>query len=88
MLDPFDNLAAVAEFEGPVLVIHGEHDSMIPPAHGRALAGSAPLGELVLVNCGHNDCPRPWHTVRSFLARHGLLSDLGTDGNSTGQDDN
>jgi len=88
VLDPFDNLAAVAEFEGPVLVIHGEHDSMIPPAHGRALAGSAPLGELVLVDCGHNDCPRPWQIIRSFLARHGLLSDLGRDGYSTGHDDN
>jgi pimeloyl-ACP methyl ester carboxylesterase len=73
VLDPFDNLAAVRAFEGPVLVIHGEDDRTIPPSHGRALAAEAPSAELVLLPCGHNDCPRPWGIVRSFLSRHGLL---------------
>jgi len=83
--DPFDNLAAVGAFTGPVLVIHGERDEMIPPAHGRALAGRAPRGELVLVDCGHNDCPRPWNILRAFLDRNGLLSDVGGDGYAVGQ---
>jgi len=73
--DPFDNLAAVGEFDGPVLVIHGRDDRLIPPAHGRALAERARVGELVLLQCGHNDCPRPWPELRAFLERHGLLED-------------
>ena len=71
--DPFDNLAAVGEFDGPVLVIHGRDDRLIPPAHGRALAERARLGELVMLECGHNDCPRPWPELRTFLRRHEFL---------------
>jgi pimeloyl-ACP methyl ester carboxylesterase len=70
--DPFDNLAVVRDFEGPVLVIHGRSDRLIPPAHGEALAENAPSAEFVLFDCGHNDCPRPWAEVRSFLARIGI----------------
>jgi pimeloyl-ACP methyl ester carboxylesterase len=73
--DPFDNLSAVSEFEGPVLVIHGRSDRLIPPEHGEALAERAPSGELVLFDCGHNDCPRPWPEVRSFLVRNGIASE-------------
>ena len=72
--DPFDNLGAVAAFEGPVLVIHGRDDRLIPPAHGRALAERARHGELVMLECGHNDCRRPWPELRAFLERHGLLA--------------
>jgi len=71
--DPFDTISAVAGFEGPVLVIHGRDDRLIPPAHGRALAEGARDGELVLLDCGHNDCPRPWQEVRMFLAGQGIL---------------
>jgi pimeloyl-ACP methyl ester carboxylesterase len=73
--DPFENLAAVREFDGPVLVIHGQRDRMIPPSHGRELAAAAPGSELVLLDCDHNDCPRPWPFMREFLARNGLLGD-------------
>jgi len=73
--DPFDNLAVVGEFDGPVLVVHGRDDRLIPPAHGRALAERAPDGELVMLDCGHNDCPRPWKEVRMFLDRQGILED-------------
>jgi fermentation-respiration switch protein FrsA (DUF1100 family) len=71
--DPFDVAAAVAAFEGPVLVVHGEQDRLIPAAHGRALAERAPHGTLVLVDCGHNDCPRPWAEMRAFLEGNGIL---------------
>jgi len=71
--DPFDTLGAVGEFEGPVLVIHGRQDRLIPPAHGRTLAERAQNGEMVWLECGHNDCPRPWREVRGFLERQGIL---------------
>jgi len=73
--DPFDTLGAVSDFDGPVLVIHGRDDRLIPPAHGRALAERAPDGELVMLDCGHNDCPRPWKEVRTFLERQGILAE-------------
>ncbi len=72
--DPFDNLSVVEGFEGPVLVIHGERDTIIPASHGRRLAEGAERGTLVLRNCGHNDCPHPWPEVRAFLAGEGLLA--------------
>jgi pimeloyl-ACP methyl ester carboxylesterase len=71
--DPFDVAGVVEAFEGPVLVVHGEKDRIIPAAHGRALAAGAPDGTLVLLDCGHNDCPRPWPQVRAFLEENGIL---------------
>lgn len=69
--DPFDVLGSVREFEGPVLVLHGERDRVIPTAHGRRLAAAAGT-ELELLPCGHNDCPRPWDRLRRWLVGHGL----------------
>jgi hypothetical protein len=71
--DPFDTLGAVSDFDGPVLVIHGRQDRMIPPAHGQELAERAADAEMVWLDCGHNDCPRPWKEVRGFLERQGIL---------------
>lgn len=71
--DPFDNLPVVETFEGPVLVLHGERDSIIPVAHGRALARAAREAELHIQPCGHNDCPFAWPLIQSFLERQDLL---------------
>jgi len=65
--DPFDNLEALRGYRGPLLVIHGINDSIIPVAHGRALAASVPGAELELLHCGHNDCPRAWDRILAFL---------------------
>jgi pimeloyl-ACP methyl ester carboxylesterase len=65
--DPFDNVAAVAAFDGPVLVLHGARDTLIPVDHGRRLAAAARRSELHLMPCGHNDCPRPWDRVLEFV---------------------
>jgi fermentation-respiration switch protein FrsA (DUF1100 family) len=72
--DPFDNLALLRRFSGPVLLLHGERDEIIPPAQAKALQGGAPGAELHWLPCGHNDC-RPWASVLRFLAEHGLLAD-------------
>jgi fermentation-respiration switch protein FrsA (DUF1100 family) len=72
--DPLDNLSVIESFPGPVLVVHGERDDMIPVAHARALAAAARSARLVVVTgCGHNDCPQPWADVRAFLDENGLL---------------
>jgi hypothetical protein len=71
--DPFDNLARVREFRGPVLLLHGERDESIPVAQARELHGAAPASQLHVLPCGHNDCPRPWDLLRRFLVQQRLL---------------
>ena len=70
--DPFDNLAALRRYHGPLLVIHGVHDEVIPFAHGEALAAAVPGATFITVECGHNDCPRPWSIVSDWLRARGL----------------
>ena len=70
--DPLDTLAAVGRFRGPVLVLHGDHDEIVPLDHGRTLAAASPRATFRPLPCGHNDCPRPWAEVRRFLDVHGL----------------
>ena len=71
--DPFDNLTVLRSWTGPVLLLHGERDAIVPPSHAEELHRAAAGSELHLLPCGHNDCPRPWPLVRSFLAARGLL---------------
>lgn len=70
--DPFDNLSRLRTYKGPILILHGEHDGIIPPSHSRTLAAAAPHAELHFLPCGHNDCPRAWELVRPFLQRNRL----------------
>jgi len=55
--DPFDNLAVVAAYPQPLLVVHGRRDEVIAYRHGEALYRAAPSGRLLTYDCGHNDCP-------------------------------
>lgn len=75
--DPFDNRSVVAGFDGPVLIMHGDHDDIIPYSHGKALADAARRGRLITYRCRHNDCPPDlagWvRDQRAFLEEHGLL---------------
>ena len=73
VLDPFDNLSVVQSYAGSLLIVHGTHDELIPPANAAKLHAVAPRSELVLEPCGHNDCPRPWTAFRAFLVRAGVL---------------
>ncbi len=72
MLDRFDNLAVVSAGDSPVLVLHGERDSVIPYAHGEALARAAGTTPVPMA-CGHNDCPTPLREIARFLREHGIL---------------
>lgn len=71
--DPFDNRIALAKYRGPLLVIHGTHDTIVPIEHGRALAKLVPDARFHEVDCGHNDCPRPWDTIRAFLRQSRVI---------------
>jgi fermentation-respiration switch protein FrsA (DUF1100 family) len=71
--DRYDSVGALGAFPGPVLVVHGERDDVVPVAHARRIADASTRAEVEILACGHNDCPRPWERVRSFLAANGLL---------------
>ena len=75
--DPFDNLSALKAFQGPLLILHGKHDEVIPYAHGNALYQASPNARLLSYECGHNDCPpdwsRFWEDVEGFLRSANLL---------------
>lgn len=71
--DRFDNRAALAKYRGPLLVIHGTHDTIVPIAQGRELAALVPGARFHEIDCGHNDCPREWPTIRAFLTAAGIL---------------
>jgi uncharacterized protein len=70
--DPFDNRKSLKSYRGPLLVMHGRHDNLLPFEHGRELAGLVPGATFVEWNCGHNDCPRDWKSIGAFLASAGV----------------
>lgn len=74
--DPFDNLSAVRKYQGPVLVMHGKFDEVVPFGHGQALHAAAPNGKMIVYEAGHNDCPPDWavfwRDVEEFLKANGI----------------
>lgn len=65
--DPFDNRKALASYRGPLLVIHGRNDTIVPFEHGRELAAIVQGAQFRELPCGHNDCPRDWKGIAAFL---------------------
>lgn len=74
--DPFDNLGAAAAFPGPLLVIHGRQDGLIPFSHAEELARANTRSELHLYDCGHG-CWGPavpvLRDIHQFLEGNGVL---------------
>jgi hypothetical protein len=74
--DPFDNLSAVRQYKGPVLVIHGNSDEVVPFGHGQALHTAAQNGKMIVYEAGHNDCPPDWavfwRDIEEFLRANGI----------------
>ncbi len=77
--DPFDNLAIAGSYSGPVLIIHGRNDSLIPYKHGVALHRITQRSEMLTYDCRHNDCPPSWDIfwwdVQAFLQHAGIIED-------------
>lgn len=70
--DPFDTRASLQSYRGPLLVIHGRQDTLVPVTHGRELASLVPGAKLIEIDCGHNDCPRQWAEIETFLVAAGM----------------
>jgi len=77
ILDPFDNRAVVKNTSGPILIIHGRYDGIIPYSHGLALHAAAPHSRMITYDAGHNNCPPSWsqfwRDVAAFLRESGII---------------
>ena len=75
--DPFDNEAAIALLDFPVLLFHGTEDEIVPYDHATVLAGTARDARLVSFACGHNDLPPSqsdyWGEIDAYLTARGVL---------------
>jgi fermentation-respiration switch protein FrsA (DUF1100 family) len=71
--DRFDNRKTLALYRGPLLVLHGNQDTIVPFAHGRELASIVPGARFRELDCGHNDCPQDWRTILTFLGETQVL---------------
>jgi pimeloyl-ACP methyl ester carboxylesterase len=75
--DRLNSLATVARFAGPVLVIHGRQDQLIPWQQGQRLAAASAHATFRLYDCGHG-CWDPehvpfWQDALPFLKSAGML---------------
>jgi uncharacterized protein len=75
--DHFDSYASLRRFKGPVLVIHGRQDQLIPWEQGRRLASASAHSTFRLYDCGHG-CWDPdrlafWQDAEPFLRTAGIL---------------
>jgi len=76
--DHFDNLSVVKSFPGPMLVIHGRDDQLIPWQQGLRLASASPRATFRLYDCGHG-CWDPerlpfWRDALPVLLKAGIVS--------------
>lgn len=53
---PLRTDALIGQVRGPILIVHGERDTLIPPSHSESLKRLAPQASLLRVpGAGHND---------------------------------
>ena len=73
LTDRYDTLSALVDYSGPVLIIHGERDDVVPVSHALEMKRRLPQAELVLYDFGHSDGPPDWgaywKTIAAFLSR-------------------
>ena len=64
----FDNMAAVQAYHGPILILHGEKDEIVPVSHARELAkrGGNKV-RLVITSPDDHDVPWNWETFGKTL---------------------
>jgi pimeloyl-ACP methyl ester carboxylesterase len=55
LADDWDNVQALSRYRGPVQIFGAESDTVIPPAHAKALAAAIPGSDLTIIAGGHND---------------------------------
>jgi len=75
--DHFNSVASVARFPGPILVVHGRQDRLIPWEQAQRLAAASAHSTFKLYDCGHG-CWDPerlpfWRDAEPFLREAGIM---------------
>ena len=77
VLDKFDNKKILKSYDEPVLLIHGEHDEIIPYKNSVELSKIAKSATFITYNCRHNDCPpdvyQYWKDIQKFLEASDII---------------
>ena len=68
-----DLVARLVEVTAPTLVVHGEHDVVLPPGNGKALADGIRGARLVVLHAGHAVTIERAEEVAAALCAHVLL---------------
>jgi len=75
--DKFDVKAAVANYDGPLLVMHGDVDEIISVSHARKLHEAAPNSTLIIYKgIDHNTLPpeeQYWQDIEDFLVNAQMI---------------
>ncbi|MEV0224932.1 alpha/beta fold hydrolase [Streptomyces sp. NPDC050704] len=59
------------DITAPTLVVHGDHDPLLPPPHGEALRDAIPGAQLLVLKGAGHDLPSPvWDDFVSALVGH------------------
>lgn len=76
--DRFDTIGTLERYGGPLLLVHGDRDDIVPLGESKGLHAASPASELIVLPCGHNDCPpswpEHWRTILTFLSQHGIAA--------------
>lgn len=71
--DPFRTDLVLAEFDRPVLLVHGRNDTIVPCNHSERLHEIAPDSVYLEMEGGHNDGPSDpeayWRAIDELVAR-------------------
>ena len=65
--DRFDNVEVVRRYDGPVLLMHGPGDDVLPFVHAERIAEARDDLEVTTIDCAHNDCARVWPEIRRHV---------------------
>lgn len=72
----FDSMASLAAYTGPVLVMHGADDDIVPLEHAKALADVAgKRARLIVLDGVDHDIPWDWKTFGAHLLA--FLTEIG-----------
>jgi fermentation-respiration switch protein FrsA (DUF1100 family) len=78
LADKYENDKTLATFDGPVLLLHGNRDTLIPIKHSRKLDTIAANSQLVDFDSNHNDLPlmseKFRESLRAFLTENELIA--------------
>ena len=78
--DNFDNLSLISEYEGPVLLIHGKEDDLVPYEEAEKLLKASKNGKLISIRGGHNlslNRPQFWDDhILPFLYENKLIEKM------------